>query len=168
MKKSDKFLIKKVTFILLLTVLLMLNNCESNTSTESEMQNKTTFNFKMDSLSVDEIFELIYGKWNWTYSIIMQRSILPPDNKTTPFSEGYTLRREFKLNKQVDNYTNDQYIDTRSYDINRYKLLDTDSGKVTVIYIDSTRYQLFFLNPDTMMIGNGWLDGVDDYYVRIN
>ncbi len=167
MKRNDKFLIKNFMFTLLLPVILIFNSCGSTSSTESEIQNQIPYNFSTDSFSVVEVYELIYGKWNWTHSITMQRSIHPPDNKITPFTEGYSMQRKFEPNKQVDNYKNYNYIDTQSYEISRYKVLETDSGKVTVIHLDSTPYRLHFFNQDMMMIGNGGLDGVDNYYVRI-
>jgi hypothetical protein len=35
-----------------------------------------------------------------------------------------------------------------------------------LISIDSYVGQLYFLRRDEMMIGNGWEDGADSYYVR--
>jgi hypothetical protein len=168
MKNKDMFALKTITILIISILLLILCNCEFNTSSLTKEQNESSYKFVMDSLSVDELYELIYDRWNWIYSIIMQRHLQPPDNKITPDKVGYTFQREFKNTKQVDNYTNDAYSGTQSFSIKRFKILDTDSGYVTEIYLDSTSYQLRFLHPDTMMIGNGWRDGIDQYYVRIN
>ena len=165
MEKEDIFIFRKITFLSLFIFLLTFKSCEFNTSPISSDNNDK---FQMDSLTVDELYDLIYGKWNWIYSIIMQRGIHPPDNKITPDSVGYTFQRIFKNNNEVDNYKNNQYSSTQSFSIDRFKILETDSGYVTVIYLDSTSYQFRFLHPDTMMIGNGWRDGIDQYYGRIN
>lgn len=165
MKKINVIMLNTITLLLIPILLLVIYKCEINTSPISSNNNDK---FHMYNLTVDELYDLIYGKWNWIYSIVMQRGLHPPDNMITPDSVGYTFQRIFKNNNEVDSYKNDQYSRTQSFYIDRFKILETDSGYVTEIYIDSSGYQLRFLHPDTMMIGNGWSDGVDQYYVRTN
>ena len=167
MKINDKSLFKYYKIILLLSPILIFNNCGTISEPEPELQEQIPFNFNTDSFSVDEIYELIYGKWNWTHSIIMQRSIQPPDDKITPVTVGYSMQIEFKRINLVYNYRNNMFVDSQTYEINRYKVLETDSQKVTVIKFDDIPYRLYFFNHDMMMFGNGGLDGVDKFYVRI-
>lgn len=113
-----------------------------------------------------EPHQLIIGKWNWIYAIIMQRSLPPPKNRFTPDSAGYTMQHEFMEKGRVNFYRDGQLTGTHSYEIKRFKVLPTDEGTVTEIFIDGWPAQLRFFHPDTMMIGNGWLDGIDYYYAR--
>jgi len=122
--------------------------------------------FYYDSLSLEELYQLIAGKWEWTYSIIMQRNIHPPDNRITPETAGYTMQRNFKSDGQVDFYINEQLKETHSYEIKRFKVLPSDKGSVTLIYIDDYPAQLLFFNPDSIMMGTGWSDGIDEYFSR--
>ncbi len=122
--------------------------------------------FYFDSLSIAEINELILGNWEWTHSIIMQRHLHPPDNTITPESACYTKQRYFAQNDTVNFYKNNQLVETHRYEIKKFKVLPSDAGYVKEIYIDEFAYQLYFSHPDSMMIGKGWLDGIDEYFVR--
>jgi hypothetical protein len=123
--------------------------------------------FSHEKLTEKQLQELIIGKWNWMYAMIMQRSIQPPNNKLTPESVGYTMRLEFDEHSKVKRFVNDSLIETVAYHIRRFKVLPTDEAPISVIYFNSSSAQLRFLHPDTVMIGNGWLDGIDDFYARI-
>jgi hypothetical protein len=122
--------------------------------------------FCFDSLNVEEINELTLGSWEWTHSIIMQRHIHPPDNIITPESAGYTKQRYFEKNDSVSFFKDNQLVGIHKYEIKKFKVLPDDKGYIKEIYIDELAFQLYFSHPDTMMIGNGWLDGIDEYFVR--
>ena len=164
---NDNKLFSFKILVLLFSFLSLFFSCKFDSIPVSSNQNETLNTFEIESLSVDELYELINGRWNWNYSKIMQRNIHPPDNKITPESIGYTIQREFKSNKQVDYYKNNEYISTYSYEIKRFKILPTDKEEKTLIYIDGYASDLRFLNPDIMMIGSGSGDGINSYYVRI-
>jgi len=156
-------LFKKSFVRIILLGFLIILSCGDSVS--SLIDDKKTFHY--DSLAVDEIYNLITGKWDWLYSRIMQRDLDSPDNLIIPDSIGYTMLLDFHTTKQLDYYKNDTLFVTSSFEIMRFKVLPTDSGEVTIIRIDSSSFQLHFSHPDSMMIGNGWLDGIDDFYSRI-
>lgn len=158
-----QFLQKRLTQLGILPFFCFIAwGCElaSVTPTESEP-------FSHENLTEQQLQELIIGKWNWIYAIIMQRSIQPPNNKLTPESVGYTMRLEFDERGQAKRFVNDSLTQTVAYHIRRFKVLPTDQAPISVIYFNSSSAQLRFLHPDTIMIGNGWLDGIDYFYARI-
>lgn len=141
-------------------------SCKSNPANSSYDSGLLSEQFYYDSLSVEEINKLIIGKWEWNYSVILSRKIRPPDNIITPATAGYTLQKSFTANNTVDEFKNNELTGTHSYSIKKFKVLPEDEGFVTEIYIDEYPAQLSFSHPDTMMIGNGWTDGINAYFVR--
>ena len=155
-----------IVFVSLALPSLMLS-CKSNSISSSTDNNSSEFEpFHYDSLNVEEIKELIIGKWEWIHSIKMSRNLQPPDNTISPESAGYTIQRIFESNDKVSFFKDNLLTETLSYEIKKFKVLPDDEGFVTEIYFDENPSQLLFSHPDTMMIGNGWIDGIDDYFVR--
>jgi hypothetical protein len=140
---------------------LVLVGCFYNPLTPIKGDDSEIKPFCFDSLNVEEINELILGKWEWDYSIIMQRNIQPPNNIISPESVGYTKQRYFGQNDTVSFFKDNQLIETHKYEIKKFKMLPSDAGYVTEIFIDEKPYQLYFSHQDTMMIGNGWTDGIN-------
>ena len=161
------FLFEIVLVGILIIPLSLFICCKSNpTNSFSGNNHQKSEQFYYDSLSVEEINKIIIGKWKWDHSIIMSRGIHPPDNLITPATAGYTMQQLFYLNNTVDDFKNNQLTGTHSYEIRKFKVLPQDEGFVTEIYIDGYAAQLLFFHPDTMMIGNGWSDGINTYYIR--
>jgi hypothetical protein len=151
----------------LIIPLSLFISCKSNpTNSIKEMDHQSHEQFYYDSLSVEEINKLIIGKWEWDHSIIMSRGIHPPDNLITPAAAGYSMQQSFYANNTVDDFKNNELIGTHSYEIRKFKVLPQDEGFVTEIFIDGYGAQLLFFHPDTMMIGNGWSDGINAYFTR--
>jgi hypothetical protein len=158
-----KILLSFITSFLMLTLM----GCQENPVEQGKvLENLQAESFLYESLSLEEINQLIIGKWKWTHSIIMQRNIHPPDNLITPEKAGYTMQHDFKSNGKFDVYLNEKLIRTYSYEIKRFKVLPDDKGSITEIFIDGNPFQLLFSHPDSMMIGIGWLDGIDEYFSR--
>jgi hypothetical protein len=151
-------------FILLSLICIL--SCDSSVEPNKELKNLESESFSFDNLSIEEINQLIIGKWKWTLSIIMQRSIHPPDNLITPEISGYTKQYNFKRDGKVDFYINGELTGTYLYEVKRFKVLPDDEGSVTEIFIDGSPSQLLFFGPDSMMIGTGWFDGIDEYFLR--
>jgi hypothetical protein len=163
---------KKILFpyIIFVTSLFSLTiiSCQEDNSVEpnKELKNLESESFSYDSLSLEEINQIIIGKWEWNHSIIMQRSIHPPDNLITPDIAGYTKQYEFKQDGKVDFHINGELTGTYLFEVKRFKVLPDDKGFVTEIFIDGSPAQLLFFGPDSMMIGTGWFDGIDEYFSR--
>jgi len=75
-------LFKKSFVRIILLGFLIILSCGDSVS--SLIDDKKTFHY--DSLAVDEIYNLITGKWDWLYSRIMQRDFDSPDNLIIPDS----------------------------------------------------------------------------------
>lgn len=151
----------------LFLILFNLTGCESYITfpaNDHNSQEISTFHF--DSLSVDEIKELLFGNWEWTHSRIMSRNLHPPNNIISPNTSGFTKQLFFDTNDTVTYYKSNIKTEVFAYDVKKFKVLPTDKGFITQLIIDKHPALLMFYSPDSMMYGNGWLDGIDNYYVR--
>jgi hypothetical protein len=157
---NNKYLI--ISFIVFFISAFLIFSCknEKDAITSPPESEPTVNPFYFDSLNVQEIKELLLGNWEWTHSVLMQRHIVT----ITPDSVGYTEQRLFEQNDTVSYFRDNILIGTHRYEIRKFKISDTDSS--TLISIDSYVGQLYFLRRDEMMIGNGWEDGADSYFVR--
>lgn len=150
---------------MILQILLVFISCGENPTTNNADENLFQ-TFEHDSLTVEDLEMLIVGNWEWEYSIIMSRGLHPPNNIIKPETAGYTMQRNFESNGQVVYLKDNQRTATYTYEIRKFKILPTDKGYVTEIRINGHPARLLFFSPDSMMIGNGWSDGIDEYFVR--
>lgn len=150
---------KLLTALFILSVLLF--GCDNNNLTPDEKNIEDPKQFYFDSLSVEELTQLIVGEWEWIYSKIGR-----PFAIYNPDSVGYTQQRIFNSDSTVNYYKNNQPQSSYTYIIYKFKILPNDSLYHTAIYISGGQSQLYFSHPDSMMIGTGWVDGVDEYFVR--
>ena len=161
-------MIKKVTMgILIVSCVFMLTGCDLDflfSILSHDGGGNQAFDF--NSMTVDEINTLIIGEWEWDHSVIMQRNLQPPDNLITPESAGYTMQRVFTSDGQVRYLKDEEDVSVHSWVIKKYKVLPGDTNEVTTITIDQGPLQLKFFTADSMMMGNGWLDGTDEFFVR--
>ena len=105
-----------------------------------------------DQLSQTNLEQLILGTWDWKCTILHARGARPPNNRSTPESEGYTQQQRFLEDGQVETYRNGELTETLPYRIEVSWAVSPGLGKPYChIYIDQKKASIR-LSADTLEI----------------
>jgi hypothetical protein len=106
--------------------------------------------------------KLIMGTWDWKYTIYDHRGARPPNNRTTPESEGHTEQLRFLENGQVETHRDGELTETQPYSIEIYGDARIPGIRLSYSVYIGQKKQEFEVTADTLEIspmgfGNcGW------------
>ncbi|QQS34815.1 MAG: hypothetical protein IPM56_11145 [Ignavibacteriales bacterium] len=148
-------------FLTIITISVLLTGCVKNNVDPIEEITPTPEPFVFDSLSVEEIKELIAGEWEWIYSIVAR-----PYAYVTPDSVGYTIQMNFDADSVLQYYKDNQLEATFYYKIYKHKIHPDYPEFATIIESGLSTSLLKFSHPDSMKFDQSAHDIGTDFFVR--